>query len=553
MDQHISTGDQIHRRLVPVDVAQSFDAPKQVSHQYKPHIIFLMDVQVDTQKLNSAIWSAGPHPSPCSNNDSCTDGNYGGDWRSTKFPSTLAPVMYGRDIFQGNRQVSKEPRLHSLPISFDATTWFNQVIQVLEAENSKNKKYKERLIESFIIDRAELQLFDNQGNNNTFGQLALYTRVETQFIGRVHDIFTVLTREVNTNSAMRNLVPGSFLYDLLDSPEVRCSPATGTSGVFDGVDFYTNETYLRDTEAKIYSMIHLRISENTCRETIDFIVEDNKFEPYNGMAWQIYQAYLAANLKFPKLITDKKARDRQINRIRQLSPGRYALITRLGASYLALEDPTLDTSESELYFLAEHVDAVMIARLHDQILRHAEVDLVTGMGKSTKHTSFKEISREVLDTYHQFTANSVRYWMDDVTANSGLGMTSLSSYKKVIDYQKRYDAMRTKIEDIAMLATQDKQNQIRDEQQKAHQRQLDITNKQQNIFLLLTIISAVAIPASFFNDGMDFLNKVPNPSEGYDSLTYLLIFGYVIIGVVGGTWFYRHYRAHKGDRARENK
>lgn len=516
-----------------------YDVDVQTFHSYEPQIVFLIDVEVDISKLKESVWQTGPEPAPVAQADKGST-LYGASWRSTNFPSTLAPVMYGKGLPKAQIAMEKEPRLHSRWFNFDATAWFNQVVAEVEAENLAHKNLEGRPIESFILERAELQLFDNQGKDRTFGQLAIYATARTRFIGRVQDIFTVLTRTKNSNSTERSRVPGSYLYDLLDSPEVRCSLPEGKIDVFEGIHFYTNTTYLKDTEAKIYSLVHLRVSEKVCQETINYVVDSNSLSPYAGPAWEAILSYLAVNLRLTQIIADTHVRQRNSKRLQAYGPGRYGLLTRLGAAFLTLDQDSLDNQESELYFLAEHVDAVMIARLHDQILRHAEVDLVIGMGNSTEHRTFERISEDVLETYHQFTANSVRYWMDDVTANSGLGITTLRSYKKAIGYQERYDAMRIKIEDIAMLAQQDKQDEIRKEQEEAHLRQVFIENRQQSTFLFLTIFTAIAVPWSMLNDGIDFVHKTLNGDFVFANSLWML--GIFFICIVSGFYFWNSRR-----------
>lgn len=108
-------------------LAKYYKSPANATHRYTPQRVFIMDVCIDNNEFNRRIWGAGPDPDPCTEcpDDSDTPGSYGVAWRSVNFPSTLAPVMYGRPIRPGMSNLEAPPRLHSTHIHHDAKAWFN--------------------------------------------------------------------------------------------------------------------------------------------------------------------------------------------------------------------------------------------------------------------------------------------------------------------------------------------------------------------------------------------------------------------------------------------
>ncbi|MGV3245640.1 hypothetical protein [Rothia sp. 11254D007CT] len=483
-------------------------------HHYKAQIVFMMDVEVAPDELNTKIWSDGPDPHP---NKPDYHVKYGADWRSAYFPSTLAPVMYGKSLPTGCEQTAVTPRLHSTRINHDAHSWFKNLLIA-----SRNLTKDPKIVDSFTFIRAELQLYDRGTSEDiTFGQFVLYTEVETRSIGKIQEVFRVLTREENRTSKTRSLVPGSHLYDYLDSEHFK--KKLGGLGFTDGIHFYDNASYLRDTEAKIYSAVHLRIDSTDCDEIIQHINKGNLIT--STPSWQAILGLMAANVKLHKLINEKGLLDYYKARIRTIFEGRYSLITRLGAAFITLNDSRAYTKNSELYFLAEHIDALIIGRLHDQILRNAEVKLVSEMSK-TPHgkrdfNNFEHISEGVLKVHHQFIADSIRYWMDDVTANSGMGMVTLSKYKEAIGYQNRFDQMRVKLEDIAVLAQQDVQEAEANRQER-------LSQSQEKFATILAIIGFIAIPLPLLNDGLAFVKEM----RGGENPFWSQAWNFVWIGVI---------------------
>lgn len=470
-------------------------------HQYTAQIVFIIDVEVNTNALNRDVWSKGPDPHP---NNPNYHKDYGASWRSAFFPSTLAPVMYGENLPTDCTQANIEPRLHSTRINHNALPWFKDMLMELHKMESEPKT-----VDSFTFIRAELQLYDRgTGTDNTFGQLALYTEATTQSIGKIQEIFRKLTREARFKSKTRSNVPGSYLYDYLDSEEFKSL----NQGLTDGIHFYDNESYLRDTEAKIYSAVHLRIDSTACDEIVSHI---NQGDLISGTpSWHLILSFIAANTSLGKLIREEELRKYYSDRIGIVFDGRYSLITRLGAAFITLNDAKSHTRNSELYFLAEHIDAIIISRLHDQILRNAEVRLVTEMSRTNNrqqqrcYDNFEQISEGVVTVHHQFIADSIRYWMDDVTANSGMGMVTLTKYKQAIGYQKRFDKMRVKLEDIAARSVQDQQDAASDQQEK-------LAAAQERFATIVAIIGIVAIPLPLLNDGLAVVKAIVSDGD-YD-------------------------------------
>lgn len=476
-----------------------------------------MDVEVNVKELLPNYWKKGPDPKP---NNPDYPKNYGSSWRSAHFPTTLAPVLYGKPTTNEVQQIEGVPRRHSARFNHEAVEWFR---------DSLARMYKKATgeevdtVDTFTFIRAELLLFDRYQNGKTFGQFVLFTEVESSRIGLVQDVFEIITRREIHTSPTRSHVPGAMLYDYLDSEIFKVAPGqeqgqSSIAGLTKGIYFYDNDTYLRDTEAKIYSALHLRIDEKECNEIVADVTRGglSQKDELNIDQWKVIQIYLAANLRLDMIIEDEEIHRRYSDKITTIAQGRTSLVTRLGASFLTLNDVKAYTRNSELYFYADHVDALMIGRLQDQILRHAEVDLVNAMGATSNKGNFDAITTELMTIHHNFIADSIRYWMDDVTANSGLGLVTLSKFKSAIGYQQRFDAMRTKIEDISSLSLQDQQN--------------DLTERQEKFATILSIIGFIAIPLPLMNDGFAIVRSILNGEE-YDLLFFFHFIGWLLMAV----------------------
>lgn len=138
---------------------------------------------------------------------------------------------------------------------------------------------------------------------------------------------------------------------------------------------------------------------------------------------------------------------------------------------------------------------------------------------------YNQIPRRELDTYLM------------LTARKEMGVQGL--YDDLVDevqlcreiYDLAYHEIKTELSQQAQL---DQENIV--------EQQRKLSNRQQDIFLILTIISAIAIPTSLLNDGLDVTHKILGGNE-YKIVDFILLFCLLGFFIFLGIRVYRRFRS----------
>lgn len=441
----------------------------------KATAIFICDVRVNPELLTQAEsgWKVGTHPIPSGTRRDGSQLYSDGRWRANYFPATMSSFLYG-DL-EGSQSLTAMPvRFHSVQ-QIDLMPYVERKTRRVDGELVPNFPQ----VTEFSIRRLEILLADRVTDDLALAQVALVCDVVAETETQVKDVIRSFASAYG-RGAYRG-VRGRYLHEVIEheAPELN-------------IEFPTAQTLRDDTEANTYTAILLQ-------KTPEEIEEISKAYPEE---FKEYEPVLPLLVEYSTNLSPERVAE-DMDRFDQEQESRFITFNRMGYGYFARYYATFIAIKEQqnkrlnnfiVSFEAEYLDALLLGRLQDQMLRRSELRLVEAMAGAAHSNNLGKTSDQVLALYREIEVDSVRYWMDDASANTGKTMEVLREHKEAIEFYKRYGVMKEHAATIMNIATRDQQEAA--------------LESQDRIALILAIVGALVIPLPLLNDGFDFVDKV---------------------------------------------
>lgn len=466
----------------------------------KATAIFICDVRVKPALIaqKGTAWKLGTYPIPSGTRPDGSQLYSDGKWRANYFPATMSSFLYGE--IEGTQGLTAMPvRFHRLQ-EIDLMPYVVSKTRRVDGKSLPN--FPE--VESFSIRRLEILLADRITDRVALAQIALVCDVVAKTEKQLKDVIRSFASAYGRGK--HRGVRGRYLHEVIEreAPELN-------------IEFPTAQTLRDDTEANTYTAILLQKTPEEVEELSKSYPEELKaYEPVLPLLVEY-----STNLSPGRIAEDIDRFDQeQENRFITFNRAGYGYFARYYATFIAIQEEQNRRFKNFIVsFEAEYLDALLLGRLQDQMLRRSELRLVEAMAGAAHSNNLGKTSDQVLALYREIEVDSVRYWMDDASANTGKTMEVLHEYKEAIEFYKRYGVMKEHAATIMNIATRDQQEAV--------------LESQDRIALILAIVGALVIPLPLLNDGFDFVGKVTS-EEGLGHLLGVFLAWFALSGLVLG-------------------
>ncbi|WP_345443556.1 hypothetical protein [Rothia endophytica] len=469
----------------------------------KATAIFICDVRVRPEKIHkSSAWSQGTWAVPSGTRRDGSQLYSDGGWRAQYFPSTMSPFLYG--------DMGGSKSLTMIPVRYHHECDIN-VMPYIKGKERRTSDGSNMLrfpeVTHFTIRRLELLIADRVIDGVALAQLAIVSEVEANTEEQVKNVIRSFASAFGGGDYRG--VRGRDLHEVVEKECVNSH-----------IDFPTAKSLKYDTEANTYTAIFLQKSPQEVEEIKNGLPAG--FEDYEPFLPLLVE--YTTNLTPQRAVEDKERFDQeQETRFLTFNRVGYGYFARYYAAFIAVEDNGGWRSQKfAASFEAEYLDALLLGRLQDQMLRQSELRLVQAMAGAAHSNNLGKTSDQVMALYREIEVDSVRYWMDDASANTGKTMEVLREFKKAIEFYKRYGAMKQHAETIMNIATRDQQEAA--------------LESQDRIALVLAIVGALVIPLPLLNDSFDFMDRVAQQEifVSWQSFVFWFLLSGLTLGLIVG-------------------
>jgi hypothetical protein len=445
-------------------------------------LVILVDAVI-SGTVPAEKWNVGPHLIDYISQDGSpvvTDASA----RATNFPSTLGPFLHGHDPLHllNGFSTRYHSRIGSIPIDMRLVPGYTPATEK----------------GSLVYERAELLRSTAGDENGNLAIMAVHTKILASSIDEGIRLVNTLTRSRAAGGG--DMRRGAASISILEQ-----------ANLLDDSVMITDVLLGTDSDGIAYSMVYFESAvpkaiEGPVAPPVSQITDENLETGSDKLDFLDLQLYSAASAQSPLKTHATASRMRvALKDTIRLSKSWSALVLGHGAAF------QVHTSQDDeyrtymyTYFCTLYVDALMLSRIQDLLVRFYERGLNATLGLSRTDSEIDRISQRVSELDVSLAINGARYLIHGVVAHTGKSIRILSAYRDAVSLSSRLLFVENQIDNLSRLANNERL--AKETSTKALKAKTDSRIEQ-----LLAMIAVVAIPVTLTSEVYTYFQAPVSP------------------------------------------